>query len=87
MTPLKIEKQKVKLPWWRQLLRVIFGILLTMSTSQLLSTDPNLDKAIKSGIIAVGSIALDAMTSYSLDTLKIDTVQVASTSISDNQTK
>jgi hypothetical protein len=79
MTTSKPRKPKVKLPWWKQLLKIVIGILVTITSSQLLSSDPQIDKVIKAGVVITSNVIIDAMTNYSTDTVVLDTVVTANT--------
>jgi hypothetical protein len=64
---------------WQSLAKIILGILVTILTSQLASTNPVIDNALKVSLIEVSHIAIDALTASGSDSLKKDTVQVPNT--------
>lgn len=74
--PTMVAKTRKKPTVWQSILKVVLGILVTVLTSQLASTNPIVDNALKTTVIQAGNVVIDALTASGSDSIKKDTVYV-----------
>ena len=62
------EQSKIKLPIWQRLIKIVVIIIATFASSQVATTNPILDVAVKNAIVSVSNVMIDALSSNSADT-------------------
>jgi len=61
-------KARKKPTIWQQLLKIILIVATSLATSQVATTNPLLDSAVKSAIVGTSNVLIEALSSDSKDT-------------------
>lgn len=77
---MKVKEKKI-LPLWRKLLNVIIILVASVASSQVATTSPILDSAVKTAIVTTSNVLIDALSSNSADTAIIITEKPAADSV------
>ena len=62
-----VTKANQKRTFWNQLFKIILIVVSSLATSQLATTNSNVDLAVKTAIVSTTNILLDALSSSSKD--------------------
>jgi hypothetical protein len=76
---------KKPLLWWQQILKVLLIVATSLLTSQVATSNKELDTAVKLGIVATSNVLIDVLSSDSKDTAIIITAKPAADSVGTKQ--